>query len=151
MKTYNFGTKSSISINIFIISKFDLFRLPNFIKIGYVAILRPTLPQVFNFGQNSQSQTSYLWLTNLTCSDCHSFGSILLFWDQIFLEWGDWYLFYVKRVLPGHNFDFLGDYLVVTARYLVITGGYCTLPGGYYSLLMGTARYCLFPLLVWTH
>ena len=150
MKTYNFGTKSSISINIFIISKFDLFRLPNFIKIGYVAILQPILPQVFNFGQDSQSQT-YLWLTNSTCSDCHSFGSILLFWDQFSWNEGIDTYFNVKCVLRRHNFDFLGSYLVVTALYLVVTSGYYSLPGGNYSLLMVTARYCSFPLLVWTH
>ena len=39
------------------------------------------------------------------------------------------------------NFDFLGVYLVVTARYLVVTAGYCLLPGGYWWLLLITARY----------
>ena len=48
------------------------------------------------------------------------------------------------------NFDFLGDYLVVTARYLVVNAGYCSLPsgycwlqlvsGGYRSLLLVTGR-----------
>ena len=41
--------------------------------------------------------------------------------------------FNVECVLLGRNFDFLGGYLVVTTRNLVIT-----------------ARYCSFPLLVWT-
>ena len=67
-------------------------------------------------------------------------------------------------ILLGRNFDFLGGYLVVTAhylvvtaRYLVVTGGYsslssgyCSLLDGYCSLLVVTARYCSFPLLVWT-
>ena len=44
-------------------------------------------------------------------------------------------------MLLGRNFDFLGGYLVVTARYLVVTTGYCSLPGGYCSLLVVTARY----------
>ena len=30
-------------------------------------------------------------------------------------------------MLVGHNFDFLGGYLVVTVHYLVVTGGYCLL------------------------
>ena len=49
--------------------------------------------------------------------------------------------FNVEYVLLGRNFDFLGGYLVVTARYLVVTTGYCSLPGGYCSLLVVTARY----------
>ena len=36
--------------------------------------------------------------------------------------------FNVECVLLDRNFDFLGGYLVVTARYLVVTGGYCSLP-----------------------
>ena len=43
---------------------------------------------------------------------------------------------------------FFGGYLVVTARYLVVNARYCSLPGGYYSLLLVTARYYWFPLLV---
>ena len=56
--------------------------------------------------------------------------------------------FNIKCVSLGRNFDFLGGYLVVTARSLVVTGGYYLLPGGYWWLLIVTARYCLFPLLV---
>ena len=52
--------------------------------------------------------------------------------------------FNVKYVLLGRNFDFLGGYLVVTARC-------CLLPGGYSSLLVVvTVRYCSLPLLIWT-
>ena len=36
--------------------------------------------------------------------------------------------FNVERVLLGRNFDFLGGYLVVTARHLMVTTGYCSLP-----------------------
>ena len=53
----------------------------------------------------------------------------------------------VEYVLLDRNFDFLGGYLVVTARYLAIIarycsllGGYCSLLGGYCSLLVVTAR-----------
>ena len=59
--------------------------------------------------------------------------------------------FSVECMLLDRNFDFLGCYLVVTARYLLVTTGYCSLPCGYYSLLVVTARYCSFPLLVWTN
>ena len=44
--------------------------------------------------------------------------------------------FNVKCVLLGHNFDFFGGYLVVTAHYLVVTSGYFSLPGGYWWLLL---------------
>ena len=54
--------------------------------------------------------------------------------------------FNVECVLPGRNFDFLGGYLVVTARYLVVTTGYCSLPGGYWWLLLVTGGYCSLPL-----
>ena len=46
-------------------------------------------------------------------------------------------------MLLSRNFNFLGGYLVVTARYLVVTTGYWSLPGGYCSLLVVTARYHL--------
>ena len=42
--------------------------------------------------------------------------------------------FNVECVLLGRNFDFLGGYLVVTARCLMVTTSYC-------SLLVVTARY----------
>ena len=56
--------------------------------------------------------------------------------------------FNVECVFHGRNFNFLGGYLVVTARYPVIAAGYCSLPGGYWWLLVVTARYCFFPLLL---
>ena len=49
--------------------------------------------------------------------------------------------FNFRCVLLGCNFDFLGSYLVVSARYLMIATGYCSLPSGYCSLLVVTARY----------
>ena len=56
--------------------------------------------------------------------------------------------FSVECMLLDRNFDFLGCYLVVTARYLMVTTGYCSLPCGYcslscgyWSLLVVTARY----------
>ena len=47
----------------------------------------------------------------------------------------------VECVLLDRNFDFLGGYLVVTARYLVVTARYLVVTGGYCSLLVVTARY----------
>ena len=44
-------------------------------------------------------------------------------------------------MLLGRNFDFLGGYLVVTARYLVVIACYLVVTGGYCSLLVVTARY----------
>ena len=44
-----FGSRSSIPVNIFIISVFNLFYKPNFLKIKHVAIMRPNYAQVFNF------------------------------------------------------------------------------------------------------
>ena len=49
---------------------FDLFWVPNFIKIGHIAILRTNLPKFLISGHNPQFQISHLWLTNLTWSDC---------------------------------------------------------------------------------
>ena len=37
--------------------------------------------------------------------------------------------------------DFLGGYLVVTARYLMVTTSYSSLPGGYRLLLVVIVRY----------
>ena len=47
-------------------------------------------------------------------------------------------------------FDYFGGYLVVTVCYLVVTARYCLLLCGYWWLLLVAARYCSFPLLVWT-
>ena len=47
--------------------------------------------------------------------------------------------FNVECVLLGRNLDFIGGYLVVTARYSSLLGGYWWLllvTGGYYSFLL---------------
>ena len=54
--------------------------------------------------------------------------------------------FNVECVFLGCNFDFLGGYLVITARYLVVTAGYCPLPGGYWWLLLVSSGYYSSPL-----
>ena len=50
--------------------------------------------------------------------------------------------FNVECVLLGDNFDFLGSYLVVTARYSSLLGGYCSLLLVTARSLVVTARYC---------
>ena len=44
--------------------------------------------------------------------------------------------FNVEYVLFGHNFDFLGCYLMVTAGYYSLPGGYWWLTARYRSLLL---------------
>ena len=65
---------------------------------------------------------SYLWWTNVTCSDAkfHSIGNILLFGTKFFWNEGIDTYFNVEYVLLCRNFDFLGGYLVVTARYRLL-------------------------------
>ena len=91
----DFRSRSSIPINILLISMFDLYWLPYFIKIRHIAILRPNLPKLLILGQDPQFQISYSWLTNLTCSECQISQHWEYFWflGLNFLEWGDWYLF----------------------------------------------------------
>ena len=52
----------------------------------------------------------------------------------------------VECVLLDRNFDFLGGYLVVTARHVVVTAGCCSVLGGYWWLLLVTGGYCSLPL-----
>ena len=39
-------------------------------KFEHISILGPNLPKFLFSGQDPQFEISYLWLTNLTCSDC---------------------------------------------------------------------------------
>ena len=60
--------------------------------------------------------------------------------------------FIVEYVLLDRNFDFVGGYLVVTARYLVVamvTARFLVVTVRCWWLLVVTAYYCSFPLLVW--
>ena len=67
-------------------------------------------------------------------------GKYFIFGTKFSWNEGTGICFNVECVFHGRNFDFLGGYLVVTARYLVIAAGYCSLPGGYCSLPLVTAR-----------
>ena len=122
-RIYNFGSRSSVPINIFITSMFDLFWVLNFIKIGNTAILRLNLPEL-----------GLLWVPNFIAMEIYfNFGTTFSWNERIDT------CFNVGCVLLGRNFDFL----VVTAPYLVVTAGYCPLPGGYWcycSLPLVTAR-----------
>ena len=86
-----------------------------------------------------------LWLPNFIV-----LGIYFIFGPKFSWNEGIDTCFNVELVLLGRNFDFLGGYLVVTAHYLVVAARYCSLFGGYWWLLLVTACYCSFPLLVWT-
>ena len=47
----------------------------------------------------------------------------------------------MRGFLIFRNFNFLGGYMVVTARYVMVATSYSSLPGGYSSLLVVTSRY----------
>ena len=94
------------------------------------------------------SQLNLLWVPNFI-----SLGIYFPFGTKFFWNEGINICFNVECLLLGHDFDFLGGYLVVTTCYLMVTTGYCSFPGGYCSLwwlLLVTACFCLFPLLVQT-
>ena len=104
--------------------------MPNFIKIGHIAILIPNLPKFLISDQDRQFQISYLKLTNLTYSDCQ----ISKHWEYISFLWPNF---------PGMCYlAVILIFLVVTARYLVVTACYLVVTSGYCSLLVVTARYC---------
>ena len=128
---------------IFIISMFDLLWVPNFIKIGahfqfqvldlYWVLnfkkigahcnFETKSAQVFNF----QSKSANIILMIIVfwpalSAKFHSIGNIFNFWDQMSLEWGDWYLFWCWIC-------YLGIILIF----------YCSLHGGYCPLLLVTA------------
>ena len=93
--------------------------------------------QVFNFESRYAiwniifmiNKLELLWLPNFVALEIY-----FIFWT--IFSWNDGIdtYFNVEYVLLGLNFDFLGGYLVVTARYRSLLCGYC-------SLLLVTARY----------
>ena len=85
---------------------------------------------------------SYLWLTSLTCSEC-----------QISQHWE--YISFLGPNVSGMRKSILilmlnQCYFVVILIFWEVLGSYGSLLSGYYWLLLVTARYCPFPLLVWT-
>ena len=99
--------------------------MPNFIKIGHIAMLRPNLPKFLISVQDPQFQISYL-LPNFIALGIHFIFGTKFSWIE-----GIDTCFNVECMLLGRNFNFLGGYLVFTARYLVVPAGYCSLLGGY--------------------
>ena len=83
------------------------------------------------------NELDLLWLPNFIALGIYFIFGTKFSWNE-----GIDTCFSVEYVLLGRNFDFLDDYLVVTARYLVITAGYCSLPGGYWGLRHVTGGYC---------
>ena len=81
------------------------------------------------------------WLPNFITLGIYFIFGTKLSWNE-----GIDACFNVECMLLGRNFDFLGGYLVVTARCLVVTLRYCSLLGGYWWLLFVTGGYCSLPL-----
>ena len=99
----------------------------------YTAILRSNLSTFLISGQDLEFQISYLWSTNLTCSECQ----ISWHWEYSSFLWPNFPGMKGLILVLMSNVCHLAKiliFLVVTACYLVVTGGYC-------SLLMVTARY----------
>ena len=92
------------------------------------------------------NKLNLLWLPNFI-----ALGKYFIFGTKFSWNEGIGTCFNVECVLLGDNFDFLGIYLVVTARYCSFLGGYCSLLLVPWWLLLViarslvvTARYCSF-------
>ena len=127
----------------------DLFWVLSFRKIGHIEILWPNLLKVLILGEDTQFQISYFWLANLNLLWVPNFIALkiyFIFGTKFSCNEGIDTCFNVECVLLGHNFEFLGCYLVVNAPCLMVIAGYCLFPGVYWWLLLATGGYCLLPL-----
>ena len=79
------------------------------------------------------NELDLLWLPKFITLEIYYIFGTKLSWN----EGTDTY-FNVECVLLDRNCDFLGGYLVDTARYLVVTFGFYSLPGGWWWLLLAT-------------
>ena len=126
---------------------FDLFWFSNFIKIRHIAILRPNLSKL------SRSDISNI---------IFMINELDLLWVPNFIAMR--FISFLGPNFPGmrrfilvsmSNVRCLAEiliFLVVTARSLVVILVTAHLLTDYYWwFLLVTARYCLFPLLVWTN
>ena len=77
------------------------------------------------------NELDLLWVPNFIALEIYFIFGTKFFWNKVI----DTYL-NIEYVLLGCHVDFIGGYLVVTARY--------------WWFLLVNARYCSFPLLVWT-
>ena len=91
------------------------------------------------------NELDLLWVLNFIALGIYFTFRTKFFWNE-----GTDTCFNVECVLFGRNSDYFGSYFVVTTRYLVVTARYLMVTGGYRSLLVVTANYRSFPLLVWT-
>ena len=122
--TCNFGLRSSVPSTIFIISMFDLHWVPNFIKIGAHCNFETKSSQVFEFWSRYPvsniifmfNKLDLLWVSNFIALWVYFIFGTKFFWNEVIDS-----CFNVKYVLLGRNFNFIGGYLVITARSLVIT------------------------------
>ena len=71
------------------------------------------------------NELDLLWLLNFIALEIYFIFGTKLSWNE-----GIYTCFNVEYVLLGRNFDFLGGYLMVTARYLVVTAQYLVVTGG---------------------
>ena len=135
IRFYSFEWRSSNPCTIFLISMFNLFWVPNFIKIGLI-VTKST--QVFNFGWRYAisniilmiKKLDQLWVTNFIELEIYFIFGTKFCWNE-----GINTCFNFECVLLGRNFHLLGGYLVVTAHH--------------WWILLFAARYCSFPHLVW--
>ena len=114
-----------------------------------ISVLRPNLPKFLISGQDLQFQISYLWLTNLTFSDSQN----SYHWEYISFLGLNFPRMRGMILALMSNICYLAEvliFLVVTACYLLVTARYCSLLGGYWWLMLVTAPYCSFSLLLWT-
>ena len=119
----------------------------------HIAILRLNLPKFLISGQDHQfwniivkiNELDLLWVPNFIALEIYFIFGTKFSWNE-----GIDTCFNVECVLPGRDFDFCGDYLVVTARWLVVTARYLVVTACYLWLLLVTACYCSFPHLIWT-
>ena len=106
-----------------IISMFELWWVPNFIKIGANFIVGTNFTQVFNLGQDPPfssiifkiNQLDLLWMSNIIALGIYFIFETKFSWNEEIDT-----CFNVEYVLLGRNFDCFGGSLVVTARYLVV-------------------------------
>ena len=129
LQIFSFGSRSSIPINILVISMFDLSA--KFHKNQAHCNCEIKSAPVFNFASRSAiwniifmiNELDLLWVSNFI-----ALGIYFIFGNKFSWNEGIDTCFNVECVLFGRNCDFLGGYLVVTALYLVVTAGYCLLP-----------------------
>ena len=108
---WNFRSRSSITINIFIISVFDLFWLPNFKKSGAFSF-EIKCAQAFNFDPRS-AVSKIIFMINKLALNFIALGIFFIFENKF--SWNEEIdtCFNIECVFLDRNFDFLGDYCLL--------------------------------------